>query len=96
MRLIEYNDYLLYFFTDKDGRVELSAGALVGRDTEFRYSERDRTLTFDIGATTYMITAEGIVVTTPSRRYDMKAVADTRKGSLSKIPGYDFNNVTIY
>ena len=91
MRLLGKGGSLLYIFTDKDGTVEL----LTRDDAQFRYSKKENVLRFENGKTTYAITADGIIVTNSGKKFDMKAVPATRKGSLAHILENKFWNVSI-
>ena len=82
---------LLYIFTDKDNKVELYTTL----DNNFYYSKKDNSLEFKNGKTTYKITSSGIIITTPSKKYDMKAVPETIKGSLAAILKKNFKNLVI-
>jgi hypothetical protein len=90
MRLLKEFDRLYYIFTDKDDKIELYHW-----DDSFYYSKKNNTLEFENGKTIYTITSTGIIVTTPSKKYDMKAVPATIKGSLTYILNNEFENVSV-
>jgi len=90
MRLLNNSETLYYIFTDKDDKVELCLW-----DEGFNYSKKDNTLEFESGETSYKITSTGIIVTTPNKKYDMKAVPETIKGSMTDMLKMNLENVTI-
>ena len=94
MRLVDYNGTLFYVFTDKEDYIELYFW------DDFYYSKKDNTLEFESlefesEDTTYKITSTGIIVTTPSKKYEMKALPETIKGSLTDILEKNFEHVNI-
>ena len=90
MRLIADYDRLHYIFTNKDEKVELYVGG-----EGFRYSKKDNMLEFENEGTSYKITSTGIIVSTSNKKYDMKALPETIKGSLTDILEKNFDNVVI-
>jgi len=62
---------------------------------QFHYSKKDNALRFVNGNTTYTITTNGIIATTPNKKYDMKALPASQKGSLTDILKNKFENVLI-
>ena len=90
MKLLAHYDKLLYIFTNKDDKIELYIW-----DEVFHYSKKDNMLEFENEGTTYKIISSGIIVNTANKKYDMKALPETIKGSLTDILEKNFENVTV-
>ena len=87
MQIFVIEDRLHYAFTDADGKIEL-----LHNDT-FQYSASQNLLTFTRQGTQYLIHDDKIIAQTPSRRYNMKAVNDTRLGTLAKLKTLKLENL---
>ncbi|SHF72997.1 hypothetical protein SAMN05444377_11726 [Flavobacterium fontis] len=81
-------EYILYYvFTDSEGKIEL-----LFNDT-FKYSNRENSLSFTIRNTEYIIYDHKIIAKTPNNTYEMKAVNNTKFGTLTKLKNLKIENV---
>ena len=88
-RVFSFEDYLLYTFTDKDNKIELIYS------DDFVFNKNKQTLTFVIEDVTYQIYAGGIIVNTPTKRVDLKALKIGDNVSLSSLSDLSVKNLVI-
>ncbi|MFV0530949.1 MAG: XAC2610-related protein [Flavobacteriales bacterium] len=87
MQIFRTENILYYIFTDSNDKIELLYNDI------FKYSNRESTLSFTNRNTEYIIYEEKIIVKTPNHTYDMKAVSNTRFGTLTKLKNLKLENV---
>jgi hypothetical protein len=87
MQIFITDNVLYYAFMDNDDKIEL-----LYNDT-FKYSSQENTLTFTNHDSEYIISDDKIVVKTPKSTYNIKAVNDTKLGTLGKLKNLKIENV---
>lgn len=87
MQIFKIENSLYYVFTDTNDKIEL-----IFNDT-FKYSSQENTLTFTSRKTEYVISDDSIIAKTPNNTYKMKAVNDTKFGTLTKLKSLKIENL---
>ncbi len=87
MQVFKTETILYYAFTDANDRIEL-----LYFDT-FKYSNSENTLSFTNRNTEYIIYDNKIIAKTPNNKYEMKAVNNTKIGTLTKLKNLKIENV---
>lgn len=88
-RVFSFEDYLLYTFIDKDGKIELIYS------DNFVFNKDKQTLTFVNQKTTYQLYAGGIVMNTPTEKIDLKALKIGENVTLSSLSELSVKNLVI-
>ena len=88
-RVFAFDDYLIYVFTDKDEKIELLYSG------DFIYDKNKNTLTFENGDVTYQVYSEGIIVNTPKKQIDLKAVSIGENVTLLSLLDLSVKNLSI-
>ncbi|WP_445709899.1 XAC2610-related protein [Flavobacterium sp.] len=88
-RALSFEDYLFYIFIDKNSKIELMY------TDEFVYNKKEQTLTFTNKDITYQINKNGIIVNTPKKKINMKAVSVGENTTLSSLSNLTLKNLTI-
>ena len=87
MQVFKTEAILYYAFTDANDKIEL-----LYNDT-FKYSNGENTLSFTNRNTEYIIYDNKIIAITPNNKYEMKAVNNTKFGTLTKLKNLKIENV---
>lgn len=87
MQVFKTETILYYVFTDKNDKIEL-----IYNDV-FKYSKTENSLSFSNLNTEYIIYDNKIIAKTPNNTYDMKAVNNTKIGTLKKLKNLKVENV---
>lgn len=88
MQIFKSGNILFYVFTDSNDKIELLYNDI------FKYSNRENTLMFTNRNTDYIVSDDQIIAQTPNNTYNMKAVSNTKSGTLTKLMNFELDNVT--
>ena len=88
-RAFAFEDYLLYVFIDKNNKIELMY------TDKFVFDKNKETLIFTNQRTTYLIYPKGILVNTPEKKVNMKAVSIGENTDLSSLSDLSLKNLII-
>ena len=90
MSLIQsFTNKLYYTFTDKEGKIELYYADI------FKYNKNSQTLWFRNKDIKYTINKDGILVTLPDKRVELKALDASKKGAFNAILKIKFDNLIM-
>ncbi len=87
MQIFKNDTTLYYAFTDANNKIEL----LYNED--FKYSDKDNTLTFSNKNTQYMVSDEKIQIKMQNKIIDMKSANNSKTGTLTKLKTLKLENV---